>query len=193
MKTSSAWSVGLLSCAALVAVSTGCVNRSKTAAAGTPPAAAPAAAGAPPTQVGPRYRVREASTSFYHYGPQQAGGPDLSLKKGTDVIIIKRSFGYSQVKTTDNQGQTGYVGTQDISPLTQQELTALAAAAAPTAPVQSVGGPGKRSRAIVGEYNLPPGGLGTGANVGPGATAPDGLPMPAENTPTPPPTNMFRY
>ena len=185
------WKICVLSLAVAVAASTGCINRNKTAAPTAPGAPAAVAGVAPvPTQVGPRYRVREDTTPFFRYGPQQTGGPDLSLKKGTDVVMIKRAFGYSQVKTLDTQ-QTGYVGTPDISPLTQQELTALAAAAAPTQVVQSVGGPGRRSRAIVGEYNLPPGGSGTALPLG--TSSGDSLPMPAENAATPPPNNMFRY
>lgn len=169
----------LLLGAAAVVAEVGC-------AGGGAPGAGPAAAGAPEA----RYRVTSDTTPFYRYGPQQAGGADLSLKKGTDLLMVKRAFGYSQVKTMDTQ-QVGYVSTEDIAPLTQQELAAIAAINRGSTPVTSVGGPGKKSRAIVGEYTLPmPGAPGAGAGVGAGA--PDTLPMP-ESTATPPPNNMFRY
>ncbi len=152
----------------------GCAGGGKPDAVAT---AKPGAAGAANQET--RYRVTKDTTPFYKYGPQQPGGPDLSLKKGTDVLMVKRAFGYSQVKTTDTL-QTGYVSTEDVAPLTAQELAALIPAT-PSSPVQSVGGAGKRSRAIVGQYTLPP-----------GAGAQDRLPEP-EATPTPPPNNMFRY
>ena len=165
--------------AVLAAVSSGCLGGGKKDA---PPPAKPGVAGAPAPALERRYRVSADSTGFYHYGPQQPNGPDLSLKKGTNVVLVKRSFGYSQVKTVDAAPQTGYVSTEDITPLTQQELAALAAATSPS-PVQSVGGAGKKSRAIVGEYSLP---------SGPLPNMPDPLPE-QQNASTPPPNGMFRY
>ncbi len=154
----------------------GCAGKGKTAAA----PAKPGAVAAPVAE--PRYKVTADTTAFYRFGPQQPSGPDLSLKKGTSVLVVKRSFGYSKIKLADSQ-QIGFVSTEDIAPLTQQELAALAAASAPSnAPVESVAGPGKKSRAIVGEYSLPP--QGTGEQ--------ERLPEQA-STPTPPPNNLFRY
>ncbi len=87
------------------------------------PAAAPTpsptkAAVAPSNQ----FKVTAARTPFYNYGPQQPGGPNMSLEKGTVVTLLKRGFGYSQIKLRNEQ--TGYVGTEDIVALTTEELLA---------------------------------------------------------------------
>jgi hypothetical protein len=131
----------------------------------------PAASGAPATD---RYKVVADATPFYRLGPQQAGGPDLSLKKGDEVKMVQRAYGYSRVTTSG--GLVGYVGTEDISQLSAQDLAAENAAAAQAAAQ-------KRSSAIVGEYTLPP-----------GATSLDQLPVsdPAP-TPKPTPNPYFRY
>ncbi len=95
------------------------------------------------------YRVSAETTSFYKNGPQQPSGPDLALKKDARVVMLKRSFGYSQVRTADNQ--VGYVGTADLTPLSAEEIAAekaqQAAALKPSA---------GRNPAIVGEYSIPP-------------------------------------
>ena len=120
------------------------------------------------------YRVSADTTGFFHYGPQQASGPDLSLKKDTRLAMLKRGFGYSQVRTSD--GQVGYVGTSDITPVSAEELASERAqmAAAQTAST------GRRNPAIVGEYSIPP-----------EAGNREKLPEP-EVKPTPNPA-MFRY
>ena len=154
----------------------GCVGRGKSTAATGP--AKPGATAGPTAEV--RYRVSADTTSFYRYGPQQINGPDQTLKKGTDVIMVKHAFGYSTVRTFDTQ-LVGYVSTEDLRPLTQPELAALVVpVAAPSAPLQTKSG--KKSSAVVGEYNLPA-----------GAGAQEPLPEAPQNTATPPPNNMFRY
>jgi len=60
------------------------------------------------------YMVTADSTSFYKFGPAQAEGPDLRLKKGEVVTMIDRHYGYSKV--LDPDGDAGYVPTEDISP-----------------------------------------------------------------------------
>jgi hypothetical protein len=85
------------------------------------PAASPANAKAPVAPSG-QYKVTAARTPFYNYGPQQPGGPSLSLERGTIVTLLKRGFGYSQIKLRNEQ--TGYVGTEDIAALTAEELLA---------------------------------------------------------------------
>jgi hypothetical protein len=121
-----------------------------------------------------RYRVVAETTPFFHYGPQQAGGPDLSLKKGDEVRMVQHAYGYSRVTTA--AGIEGYVGTEDITQLTAEDIAAENAAEAQAATQ-------KRSTAIVGEYTLPP-----------GATSLDQLPA-ADPAPTPKPTPnpYFRY
>jgi hypothetical protein len=78
-----------------------------------------------PQQGGPtHYVVKAQSTAFYKFGPAQQGGPDLSLKKGAQVVMVERSFGYSRV--TDEDGDAGYVATEDIAPAPEQPPTTAA-------------------------------------------------------------------
>ncbi len=101
------WGRGLsLVLLAIVCLGSGCQSGEKK---GAKP---PAAAAAPGSD---RYKVTADTTNFYSYGPQEPNGPDSVLKKDTKLTLIKREFGYSRVKTPDNQ--TGYVGTEDIGPL----------------------------------------------------------------------------
>lgn len=119
------------------------------------------------------YRVNAETTSFFKNGPQQPSGPDLALKKDTRVSMLKRNFGYSQVRTADNQ--VGYVGTADLTPLSAEELAAdKAQQAAALKPVRG------HNPAIVGEYTIPP-------EAGSGERLPEPEPKP---TPNP---AMFHY
>lgn len=120
------------------------------------------------------YRVSADATGFFHDGPQQVSGPDLSLKKDTRVVMIKRGFGYSQVRTSD--GQAGYVGTSDITALSAEEIASERAQLAASQAAST----GRRNPAIVGEYTIPP-----------EAGSREKLPEP-EVKPTPNPA-MFRY
>src|SRR5262249_52490795 len=69
-----------------------------------------------------QFKVKSERTPFYTYGPQQPGGPTTSLERGTVVTLLKRGFGYSQVRLRSEQ--TGYVGTEDLVALTPEELLA---------------------------------------------------------------------
>ncbi len=102
------------------------------------------------------YRVRADSTSFFHVSPLQASGPDEELKKDTEVVMLQPSRSYSRVKTSG--GETGYVATEDIGPLTSGEVASVNAAANATnvqaqlesrrqAAARSMGGDG---------YTIPP-------------------------------------
>jgi hypothetical protein len=66
------------------------------------------------THSGERYAVNSQRTLFYKYGPAQATGPDLALYKGQQVTMQSRAFGYSHITTDD--GQSGYVATEDLIP-----------------------------------------------------------------------------
>src|SRR5262249_37243695 len=44
----------------------------------------------------------------------QAFGPDFALKHGDRVTMVRREFGFSQVRMED--GTTGYMPTQDLKP-----------------------------------------------------------------------------
>ncbi len=61
-----------------------------------------------------RFVIAPANSGFYKYGPAQAFGPDLALSKGQKVTMINRQFGFSQVRLDD--GQTGFVATDDLKP-----------------------------------------------------------------------------
>jgi hypothetical protein len=154
-----------LMAAALLAVA-GCANQDD-------PDDAPNHAAAP--EGGVPYRVSVDFTPFYRNGPQQPNGPDMSLKKDARVAVLKRGYGYSQIRTSD--GQVGYVGTSEITALSAEELAAERASQLALTTPQT---PQKKSRAIVGEYMIPP----EAGNM-------ERLPEP-EVKPTPNPA-MFRY
>ncbi len=67
-----------------------------------------------PSGTGEWFATKKAFTPFFVLGPQQSGGPDLSLKKDEKVELVKRGFGYSQVKIED--GRIGYVATDSLEP-----------------------------------------------------------------------------
>lgn len=157
--------LGVMAAGALCAAVIGCAPKD----GATPPANATAATGASDDL----YRVSADTTSFFKNGPQQPSGPDLALKKDTRVVMVKHSFGYSQVRTTDNQ--VGYVGTVDLTPLSAEELAAEKAQQAPV--IKPVKG---RNPAIVGEYSIP-------SEAGAGEKLPE-----PEAKPTPNPA-MFHY
>jgi hypothetical protein len=145
---------------------------------GCAPGEPPLPVAGPPGSVGlpgePLYKVAVEATPFFRYGPQQPTGPDLSLKRDTRLALIKRSFGYSQVRTPENQ--TGYVATDEIVPISPEELAAeqqqrMALMAPPGA---------KKKPGAMSSYTIPP-----------EAGREDRLPEP-EVRPTPNPA-MFRY
>jgi hypothetical protein len=61
-----------------------------------------------------RFTVKK-KTPFYKYGPAQAVGPDFPLDSGTQLTVIKRESGYSQIML-DN-GQSGYIATEALGPV----------------------------------------------------------------------------
>ncbi len=70
----------------------------------------PAKAAGPATD---RYVVIASRTPFYRYGPSQPT-PDFSLSAGQPLTLLRREFGFSQVRT--DAGKVGYVSTDDIGP-----------------------------------------------------------------------------
>lgn len=70
---------------------------------------------------GKYYAVGTKGTAFYHYGPQQANGPDKKLKRDTLLTLVNSSFGYCKIRLLD--GEEGYVATEDIY-LASPELVA---------------------------------------------------------------------
>jgi hypothetical protein len=133
-----------LLCAFSCAVVTGCLFQGKSPAGST-------AAAHPKSPATDRYKVKADTTPFYIYGPQQPSGPDVSLKKDARLTMVSRSFGYSRVTTTD--GKTGYVGTEDIEPLSAEEIANENAA---LQPVPLPLPPGAGSQGSGGTYTIPP-------------------------------------
>ena len=100
------------------------------------------------------FKVSTDRASFYAYGPQQPGGPSLSLKKGDRVTLLKRGFGFSQVKLTDQQ--VGYIGTEDLAKVTPEEYAAEQARLAPVIPTSPLAGRGFFRPGGVPRPQLPP-------------------------------------
>lgn len=108
-------------------------KKSKAKVTPTPlPSPAPAPVAAPPAAPSDQFKVAVERTPFFRYGPQQPGGPSSSLDRGTTMTLLKRGFGYSQVRLKDQQ--TGYVATEEIAALTAQELLAQEQPEAPASP-----------------------------------------------------------
>ena len=76
------------------------------------------------------YSVVTPQTPFYRYGPQQGNGPDLQLPRDSIMKVIRPSFGYVKVQLQD--GENGYVASEDIQPaastLVAEKLAAAGAA-----------------------------------------------------------------
>jgi hypothetical protein len=62
----------------------------------------------------PRMVVVTERTPFYHNGPAQGQGPDMSLLKGDEVRVLRKEIGFSFVLLED--GQNGYVSNEDLKP-----------------------------------------------------------------------------
>lgn len=61
----------------------------------------------------PKMVVVVERTPFYHNGPAQGNGPDLSLVKGDEVEVLRKELGFSFVRIYD--GQNGYVANESLS------------------------------------------------------------------------------
>jgi hypothetical protein len=51
---------------------------------------------------------------FYVYGPQQGGGPSRKLPASEEVMVLRKGFGYSQVRLSDEE--VGYMANEDLQP-----------------------------------------------------------------------------
>jgi len=145
---------------------------------------------------GQLFEVKVEYTGFYRSGPQQRGGPDLSLREGRIVRMLKRSFGYSMVELED--GTSGYVATEDLKVSAAPDFGGGGGSmllGLPDEPIQS--------SAIVEQYRIgeEPGAPALELNptgVAPEPLLPDGglfpgaptqpLPSPVPSTPPPAPT-----
>jgi hypothetical protein len=77
---------------------------------------------ATPVANGKYYAVRANGTPFYHYGPQQANGPDKKLKRDTLLNVVKFSFGYCKIRLLN--GEEGYIASEDIHLASPELVTA---------------------------------------------------------------------
>ena len=133
-----------------------------------------------PVKNADRYKVAADTTPFYHYGPQQLNGSDDDLKKDTRLTMLNRGRGYSQVRLPNNE--TGYVGTEDIAPLSPAEIAAEDAQKLAAITPAGVAATANARTTLKGPaYTIPP----EAGNA-------EGLPQ-LSPTPTPPPAGIFRY
>lgn len=86
------------------------------------------------------FSVAANQTPFYRYGPQQGNGPDMQLPRDSIMKVIRPSFGYVKVQLQD--GESGYVASEDIRPA----AAALVAEklAPPPVPAPSFAGQGEQ-------------------------------------------------
>jgi hypothetical protein len=115
---------------ALVALSAaGCASALKPALSGT---------------TGSWFSVAANQTPFYHYGPQQGNGPDKQLGRDSIMQVIRPSFGYVKVQLQD--GENGYVASEDIHPAGAALVAEKLAPPPPPAPApaQSYAGQGEQ-------------------------------------------------
>ena len=94
--------------------------------------------------VGGWYSVVAVQTPFYHYGPQQGNGPDMQLPRDSIMKVIRPSFGYVKVQLQD--GQDGYVASEDIKPASAALVTEKLAPPPPIEPFPTTvaGGSGEQ-------------------------------------------------
>ena len=135
-----------------------------------------------------RWKVTANSASFYKLGPQQPGGPDLGLKQGTRVTLTRRSFGFSQVQLED--GTAGFIGTEDITRLTPEEIAAEAKPPVILAAANARGTTGNKPGTTAAARRRP-GRPGPSLPIIPGDEP--GLPAAPDPTPRTGPVPTFRY
>lgn len=118
------------------------------------------------------YIVTADETSFFKYGPAQAGGADLKLKKGETVVMLDRHYGFSRVALGEG-GEAGYVPTEDINPLPNEPVLATASTARKKSGGGSTGG--------------------RGVDRVPDFAQPNDAALPSTQTPSDTPVPSFRY
>lgn len=87
----------------------------------------------------PRMIVKSDRTPFFHNGPAQGNGPDLSLIKGDTVEVLRKEIGYSFVRIED--GQNGYVANEALEPAPKTTAPAPAATSVGLKPSQNPAAP----------------------------------------------------
>lgn len=87
--------------------------------------------------------VNAPNTALYKYGPAQSFGADFTLKYGTKVTLIERSFGYYRVMT--DTGTAGYVASEDLDVIPPEPLKKLEPRSTASNTHRTYSGPIKRS------------------------------------------------
>lgn len=83
----------------------------------------------------PKMVVSVEHTPFFHNGPLQGNGPDLSLIKGDEVEVLRKEIGYSFVRIFD--GQNGYVANEALTLVPAPKKTSQSAQVPMVAPKPS--------------------------------------------------------
>lgn len=78
----------------------------------------------------PKMVVSVDRTPFFHNGPAQGSGPDLSLIKGDAVEVLRKEIGYSFVRIED--GQNGYVANEALAPVAPAQTPVSPVSAKPS-------------------------------------------------------------
>lgn len=63
--------------------------------------------------VAPEYMVIRDYTPFYRLGPQQGRGPDITLRTGMRVKLLRKEMGFSLVQMEDLR--TGYIANENMA------------------------------------------------------------------------------
>ena len=113
---------------------------------------------------GEMFEVKAEYTPFYRNGPQQRGGPDVSLTRHRLVKMLKRGFGYSLVELED--GTPGYVSTEDLRPSAASDFAGADSGLFGLAPEPLT------SSAIVERYTIDPSRPEPGFQLQPNGTVP---------------------
>jgi hypothetical protein len=74
-----------------------------------------------------RYMVTSVKSPFYKYGPAQSFGADFTLPRGQKLTVVENSFGFAKVTTDD--GMSGYMPTEDLTPAPPEPVVAATTAA----------------------------------------------------------------
>jgi hypothetical protein len=136
----------------------------------------------------PEMSIIRDYAGFYRLGPIQARGPDVSLRTGERVKLMRKEMGYSLVMLEDQR--TGYVANEYLAPAPPRppKPAATAGSSAPDSPQRRSGrysGPQVNDSPLPEPVPAPDLDL----NIGPE----DVVPMPPSPPETPSEPPAFRY
>ena len=96
----------------------------------------------------PEYVIIRDATGFYHLGPEQVRGPDVSLAVQTRVKLLRREMGFSLVQLEDSR--TGYVANENMAVASPRPALASQAAAGNSNPASHKSSGKSRGKAYSG-------------------------------------------